>query len=87
MPRRSLSEQSGTFERQRPPRRGEVYWVAFGTAIGGEIRKTRPAIVVEQATGIGQGDRGPFNRHNAPFVTGSRLGYDRPASSDSRQFG
>ncbi len=46
MPRRSLSEQSGTFELQRPPRRGEVYWVAFGTAIGGEIRKTRPAIVV-----------------------------------------
>ena len=29
-----------------PPRRGEVWWVAFEPAIGGEIRKTRPAIVV-----------------------------------------
>jgi mRNA interferase MazF len=28
------------------PRRGEVWWVAFDPAIGGEIRKTRPAIVV-----------------------------------------
>ena len=26
--------------------RGEVWWVAFDPAIGGEIRKTRPAIVV-----------------------------------------
>ena len=29
-----------------PPRRGEVWWVAFEPAIGGEIRKTRPAVVV-----------------------------------------
>jgi mRNA interferase MazF len=29
-----------------PPRRGEVWWVAFGKALGGEIRKTRPAVVV-----------------------------------------
>jgi mRNA interferase MazF len=28
------------------PRRGEVWWVAFDAAVGGEIRKTRPAIVV-----------------------------------------
>jgi mRNA interferase MazF len=28
------------------PRRGEVWWVAFDPAVGGEIRKTRPAIVV-----------------------------------------
>jgi mRNA interferase MazF len=26
--------------------RGEVWWVAFDSAIGGEIRKNRPAIVV-----------------------------------------
>lgn len=25
---------------------GEVWWVAFGRAAGGEIRKTRPAIIV-----------------------------------------
>jgi mRNA interferase MazF len=30
----------------RPPLRGEVWWVAFDPAVGGEIRKTRPAIVV-----------------------------------------
>jgi mRNA interferase MazF len=46
MPRRSLSESRRPFELHRPPRRGEVYWVSFGAAIGGEIRKTRPAVVV-----------------------------------------
>ena len=30
----------------KPPSRGEVWWVAFSGSIGGEIRKTRPAIVV-----------------------------------------
>jgi mRNA interferase MazF len=30
----------------RPPRRGEVWWVAFDPSIGGEMRKTRPAVVV-----------------------------------------
>lgn len=28
------------------PRRGEIWWVAFGPSIGGEIRKTRPAIIM-----------------------------------------
>ncbi len=28
------------------PRRGEVWLVSFGPAIGGEIEKTRPAVVV-----------------------------------------
>lgn len=28
------------------PRRGEVWWVSFDPSIGGEIQKTRPAIVV-----------------------------------------
>ena len=28
------------------PRRGDVWWVAFDPAIGGEIRKTRPAVIV-----------------------------------------
>ena len=27
-------------------RRGEVWWVDFGPAVGGEIRKTRPALLV-----------------------------------------
>ncbi|HWA63747.1 MAG TPA: type II toxin-antitoxin system PemK/MazF family toxin [Caulobacteraceae bacterium] len=28
------------------PRRGDVWWVAFDIAVGGEFRKTRPAVVV-----------------------------------------
>lgn len=26
--------------------RGEVWWVSFGQPVGGEIRKTRPAVVI-----------------------------------------
>lgn len=28
------------------PRRGEVWWIAFDPSIGGEIQKTRPAVIV-----------------------------------------
>jgi mRNA interferase MazF len=28
------------------PKRGEVWWVAFDPSVGGEIQKTRPAVVV-----------------------------------------
>jgi len=28
------------------PRRGEVWWFEFSGAIGGEIKKTRPAVIV-----------------------------------------
>ena len=28
------------------PQRGQVWWVAFDPSIGGEIRKTRPAVIV-----------------------------------------
>lgn len=28
------------------PRRGEVWWVSFDPSLGGEIQKTRPAIVM-----------------------------------------
>jgi mRNA interferase MazF len=28
------------------PRRGEVWWVSFDPSVGGEIRKTRPALIV-----------------------------------------
>jgi mRNA interferase MazF len=30
----------------RAPARGEVWWVAFDPAVGGEVRKTRPAVIV-----------------------------------------
>lgn len=33
-------------------RRGEVYWVKFGPGVGGEIQKTRPAIVVSDNAAI-----------------------------------
>ena len=29
-----------------PPLRGEVWWVVFEASLGGEIRKTRPAVIV-----------------------------------------
>jgi mRNA interferase MazF len=32
--------------RVEPPRRGEVWWIAFDASLGGEIRKSRPAVIV-----------------------------------------
>jgi mRNA interferase MazF len=29
-----------------PMKRGDVWWVAFGPALGGEVRKERPAVIV-----------------------------------------
>ncbi len=32
---------------KRPqPQRGEVWWIAFDPSVGGEIRKTRPAVII-----------------------------------------
>src|SRR4030081_2303355 len=28
------------------PRRGDVWWISFDTSVGGEIRKSRPALVL-----------------------------------------
>src|ERR1700733_13681780 len=28
------------------PRRGEVWWVSFDASIGGEVQKTRPAMII-----------------------------------------
>ena len=33
-------------------KRGEVWWVAFGPSVGGEIRKRRPAVVVTNDVAI-----------------------------------
>ncbi|HEX5483972.1 MAG TPA: type II toxin-antitoxin system PemK/MazF family toxin [Terriglobia bacterium] len=30
----------------QPVKRGEVWWVSFDPSVGGEIRKTRPAVVI-----------------------------------------
>ncbi len=34
-----------------PPRRGEVYLVAFDPTVGSEIRKTRPAVILQNDVG------------------------------------
>lgn len=31
---------------KRAPRRGDIYWVAVDPALGTEIRKTRPAVII-----------------------------------------
>lgn len=31
---------------KRPPHRGDIYWVTLDPALGSEIRKTRPALVI-----------------------------------------
>ena len=33
-------------QRRNPMRRGEVWWVSFAGSSGGEVRKTRPAVIV-----------------------------------------
>lgn len=33
------------------PRRGEIYWVSLDPAIGSEIRKTRPALIISNDIG------------------------------------
>jgi mRNA interferase MazF len=42
-----------------PPRRGEVWWVSLDPAVGTEIKKTRPAVVVSNDS---------CNRHGARVV-------------------
>jgi len=39
------------------PRRGEVYWVKLDPAIGSEISKTRPAVIISNDTGNRYSDR------------------------------
>ncbi len=42
---------------KRGPRRGEVWWVALDPALGTEIRKTRPAVVVSNDSCNAHGTR------------------------------
>jgi mRNA interferase MazF len=30
----------------QPLKRGDVWWVSFGPSVGGEVQKTRPAVIV-----------------------------------------
>lgn len=44
---------------KRAPRRGDIYWVALDPALGTEIRKTRPAVVISNDS---------CNRHGSRVV-------------------
>lgn len=39
------------------PKRGEVYWVKLDPAVGSEISKTRPAVIISNDTGNRYSDR------------------------------
>lgn len=41
----------------RRPKRGDVYWVALDPALGTEIRKTRPAVVISNDAANAFGSR------------------------------
>ena len=42
------------------PQRGEVWWVAFDPSVGGEIQKTRPAVIVS--------NDGPYDNWQGEFA-------------------
>ncbi len=44
---------------KRPPRRGDVFWVALDPAVGTEIRKARPAVILSNDS---------CNRHGGRLV-------------------
>ena len=41
----------------KPPRRGELYWANLDPAIGSEIAKTRPALIISNDIGNQYADR------------------------------
>ena len=45
-PGRRRCRRTGAWWLTPHPSRGEVWWVAFDPSIGGEIRKTRPALIL-----------------------------------------
>jgi mRNA interferase MazF len=45
-----LGEDHRDVAEDAEPRRGEVWWISFDPSLGGEIRKTRPAVVVSNDT-------------------------------------
>jgi mRNA interferase MazF len=42
---------------RRVPKRGDVYWVALDPALGSEIQKTRPAVIVSNNSCNAYGSR------------------------------
>jgi mRNA interferase MazF len=43
--------------RMKPPQRGELYWANLDPAIGSEIAKTRPALIISNDIGNQYADR------------------------------
>src|SRR5215218_9317552 len=43
--------------RMKPPQRGELYWANLDPAIGSEIAKTRPALIISNNIGNQYADR------------------------------
>jgi mRNA interferase MazF len=60
----------------RAPRRGDVFWVALDPALGTEIKKTRPAVVVSNDSCNRYGSRVvvlPITSHVDSFYPGEAL--------------
>jgi mRNA interferase MazF len=71
------------------PRRGEVWWVAFDPSVGGEIQKTRPAVIVSNNAANAVLNRVivvPLSSQTAKFYPGEALvtlnGEPRKAMAD-----
>jgi mRNA interferase MazF len=70
-------------------KRGEVYWLAFDPSVGGEIQKTRPAVIVSNDAANAVLNRMlvvPLSSHTARVYPGEALvqlnGETRKAMAD-----
>lgn len=58
---------------KRPPRRGDLYWVALDPVVGSEMRKTRPALIISNDSGNAHGARAvvlPITGNVTPLFPG-----------------
>jgi len=73
------------------PRRGEVYLVAFDPAVGHEIQKTRPAVVIQNdisnqfspitiVAAISSQFHTPPHPREVPVPTGTKTGLEKPSA-------
>ena len=57
-------------------KRAEVWWVHFEPAVGGEVRKERPAVIVSNDASNGWSRRGIMNfqeKRGVPVARGTQL--------------
>jgi len=73
------------------PLRGEIYWVAFDPAIGHEIQKRRPAVIIQNdisnrhspitiVAAVSSQFRTPAHPREVPIATGARTGLSGPSA-------